>query len=210
MKLEHLLLGTLLQHPATGYDLKKFLDVTGRFWRPNTAMTQVYRSLRKLEAHGLLQHSVEERPGAQDAKRYHVTEKGVDVFMRWLARTDWPAEMAGMGSPEFWPRLRFCASFVGIEAVLEVLELELDARRKQRQRFRDRDRAETIAPTVPFDMALTGVIMDFQHAAGAAVVDEHIRRCEQLHERLSSQPIDPGFGDLLLRHDQPEDAVRGV
>ena len=36
MKLEHILLGALLERPSTGYDLKKFMDTHGRFLRSNT------------------------------------------------------------------------------------------------------------------------------------------------------------------------------
>ena len=84
MKLENILLGVLLQHPSTGYDLKKFLDTTGRFLRSNTQMSQVYRSLTRMEELGWVAHTVENRPGAQDAKTYRVTEEGATVFLDWL------------------------------------------------------------------------------------------------------------------------------
>ena len=70
MKLESILLGVLARHPMTGYDLKKFLDTSGRFIRSNTQMSQVYRSLSTMEDRGWVTHSVEVRPGATDAKTY--------------------------------------------------------------------------------------------------------------------------------------------
>jgi hypothetical protein len=38
MKLENILLGVLLQQASTGYDLKKYLDTSGRSLRSNTQM----------------------------------------------------------------------------------------------------------------------------------------------------------------------------
>ena len=45
MKLEYILLGVLLTRRSTGYDLKRYMDTHGRFLRPNTQMSQVYRVL---------------------------------------------------------------------------------------------------------------------------------------------------------------------
>ena len=84
MKLENILLGVLLRRPSTGYDLKKYLDTAGRFLRSNTQMSQVYRSLSTMEDSGWVTHTVEARPGAQDAKRYHVTDEGTTLFLDWL------------------------------------------------------------------------------------------------------------------------------
>jgi DNA-binding PadR family transcriptional regulator len=63
MKLENILLGVLLQRPRTGYDLKNYLDTTGRFLRSNTQMSQVYRSLATIEQRGWVTYRLESQPG---------------------------------------------------------------------------------------------------------------------------------------------------
>jgi DNA-binding PadR family transcriptional regulator len=151
MKLENILLGVLLQHPSTGYDLKKFLDTSGRFLRSNTQMSQVYRSLTRMEELGWVVHTVETRPG-QDAKTYRVTEEGATVFLDWLKGPYQPPSR--FEDPDFMARLSF-AGFMEIDEVIALLDTELDARHAQIARYRFRDRTLPAADTsVPFDQTL--------------------------------------------------------
>src|SRR3954454_6203257 len=114
MKLEFILLGVLAQHPSTGYDLKRYLDTHGRFLRSNTQMSQVYRSLSQMEDRGWVSRTVEPRPGAQDAKRYEVTEEGATVFLDWLTSPYLPPSR--FDDPDLTVRLAF-AGFMTVEQV---------------------------------------------------------------------------------------------
>ncbi|MFD9615362.1 PadR family transcriptional regulator, partial [Streptomyces sp. NPDC059083] len=105
MKLELLLLGVLGMVPATGYDLKKFFDTHGRFMRSNTQMSQVYRALSRLADEGLVTYEVQERPGPQDAKTYHLTAEGMTVFLDWLTGPYNPPTK--FTDPEFLARMSF-------------------------------------------------------------------------------------------------------
>lgn len=181
MKLENILLGVLLQRPGTGYDLKRYLDTFGRFLRSNTQMSQVYRSLARMEADGWVTHTVEPRPGAQDAKRYEVTAEGATVFLDWLTGPYRPPTR--FQDPELVVRLSF-AGFMPVEDVIRLLETEIATRRDEIARYRLRDRSMPREPALAFDDRLAAVVGEWQHQTGAAGMDAHVAACEALRQRL--------------------------
>lgn len=182
MKLENILLGVLLQHPSTGYDLKKYLDTSGRFLRSNTQMSQVYRSLTRMEELGWVVHTVETRPGAQDAKSYRVTEEGATVFLDWLKGPYQPPSR--FEDPDFMARLSF-AGFMEADEVIALLDTELDARHAQIARYRFRDRTLPAADTsVPFDRTLAVAVGEWAHQVGVHALDLHLAACQELRRQL--------------------------
>jgi DNA-binding PadR family transcriptional regulator len=181
MKLEHLLLGVLSAHPSTGYDLKKYLDTHGRFLRSNTQMSQVYRSLATMEKQGWITHTVDPRPGAQDAKTYRVTEEGATVFLDWLTGPYQPPSR--FQDPELGARLSF-AGFMSAEQVLRLLDVEIETRQAEIARYRYRDRRENWAPTIPFDVELAESIGERLHFMGAAAIDAHVAALIELRRDL--------------------------
>ncbi|MFF5792413.1 PadR family transcriptional regulator [Paeniglutamicibacter sp. NPDC012692] len=189
MKLENILLGVLLGHPCTGYDLKKFLDGSGRFLRSNTTMSQVYRSLGSMEKQGWVGHSVDPRPGARDAKTYRVTDAGAAAFLDWLTGPyDPPTRFQ---DPELTVRLSF-AGFMSAEQLLRILDVELQTRQAEIGRYRNRDRRTTKAPTIPFDDKLSAAVGERLHVMGAGAADAHVAallelRRDLLDGRLSSR-----------------------
>jgi DNA-binding PadR family transcriptional regulator len=184
MKLEHILLGVLLTRPSTGYDLKRYMDTHGRFQRPNTQMSQVYRVLAAMEDRGWVRHTVEPRPGAQDAKTYRVTDEGVTVFMDWLTTPYSPTTVLSR-DPAFFGRLAF-SGFLQVEQVIELLDREITARQQQIKRFRDRDRALPQDPQLDFDPDLQELIAERTHERGAMAMDNHVAWCVALREELQS------------------------
>lgn len=191
MKLEHILLGVLASHPSTGYDLKKYLDTHGRFLRSNTQMSQVYRSLAGMEKQGWITHTVDPRPGAQDAKLYRVTEEGATIFLDWLTGPYQPPSR--FQDPELGARLSF-AGFMSAEQVLRLLDVEIQTRQEEIGRYRFRDRRENWAPTIPFDSEFANSIGDRLHYLGAAAIDAHVAsmielRRDLLDGKLSSRSI---------------------
>jgi DNA-binding PadR family transcriptional regulator len=185
MKLEYILLGVLLTRPSTGYDLKRYMDTHGRFQRPNTQMSQVYRVLASMEARGWVWHTVEPRPGAQDAKTYRVTDEGVTVFMDWLTEPYAPTTVYTR-DPGFYGRLAFCG-FLPLDQVLELLDREIHARQLQIRRFRDRDRTLPQEPEIPFDAELQALVEARTHELGSQFMDEHVAWCIALREELQSR-----------------------
>ncbi|MEA5456629.1 PadR family transcriptional regulator [Sinomonas sp. JGH33] len=191
MKLEHILLGVLASHPSTGYDLKKYLDTHGRFLRSNTQMSQVYRSLTAMEKQGWVAHTVDPRPGAQDAKTYRVTGEGATVLIDWLTGPYQPPSR--FQDPELGARLSF-AGFMSAEQVLHLLDVEIQTRQEEIARYRHRDRRENWSPTIPFDPELAESIGDRLHFMGASAIDAHVAAMIELRKdildgKLSSRSL---------------------
>jgi DNA-binding PadR family transcriptional regulator len=194
VKLENILLGVLLRHPSTGYDLKKYLDTAGRFHRSNTQMSQVYRTLGSMERLGWVVHETLPRPGARDAKRYRVTEEGATVFLDWIKGPY--HSPSRLGDPEFTVRLSF-AGFMSVEEVIALLEVEIRERREQVARYRFRDRALPVDPDLPYDEELADAVGEWQHRRGSVAMDAHIAECEDLRRRLLD-------GDLSFEEQEGE------
>ncbi|WP_205855645.1 PadR family transcriptional regulator [Phytoactinopolyspora endophytica] len=185
-KLEMILLGVLLRKPSTGYDLKKFMDAQGRFMRSNTQMSQVYTSLGKMESRDWIQHTVEPRPGAQDAKLYSVTVEGETVFLDWL--TGPYVVTSRFQDSDLFTRLSF-AGFLGVDEVLRLLDTEIEARQAQVARYRHRDRSVPVATSLPFDSELSDLVAEWSHRHGAAAVDAHIAACIELRHELAGRAV---------------------
>lgn len=194
VKLENILLGVLLQHPSTGYDLKKYLDSHGRFLRSNTQMSQVYRALGQMEASGWVEHTVEHRPGAQDAKTYRVTEEGAVVFLDWLTSPYSPPSR--FEDPDLGARLAF-AAFMTPEDLVRLLDVEIDTRESEIARFRFRDRRQTYSSPVPVDAALGALVGERTHEKGADAMDAHVAWCRRLRDELLDRAPDAADQDAV-------------
>ncbi len=82
MALEHILLG-LLRQPASGYDLKKTFDGSVRhFWPAN--LSQIYPTLKRLEAEGLLTSRMGPSERGPQRKIYALTPSGRERLHQWL------------------------------------------------------------------------------------------------------------------------------
>lgn len=188
MKLEYLLLGLLGENPGTGYEIKKFLDVHGRFLRSNTTMSQVYRSLSTMGDRGWVSYTTDTRPGAQDAKNYQVTPEGMTVFLDWLTGDYSPPSR--FQDPDLAVRLRF-AGFMSRAQILRLIDIELDARREQVALYRFRDRSRNVGSDVAFDLELAEAIGERLHEWGASQVDAYITALETLRGDLLDNRIAP-------------------
>jgi DNA-binding PadR family transcriptional regulator len=84
MSLRHALLGLLVEHPASGYDLlKTFGSSLANVW-PAT-QSQIYGELGKLADAGLIVVSEE---GPRGRKEYTLTDPGLTELRRWLTETE--------------------------------------------------------------------------------------------------------------------------
>jgi PadR family transcriptional regulator, regulatory protein AphA len=83
MSLRHAILGLLDLEPMTGYDLKKTFDDTARhFWSADRS--QIYRTLGKLHADGLLDEHVIPQRSRPARHEYRLTEAGSAELDTWL------------------------------------------------------------------------------------------------------------------------------
>jgi DNA-binding PadR family transcriptional regulator len=90
--LSYILLGFLGYQPMTGYELKTVLDgSTMHFWHAHHS--QIYTTLRDLEARGLLTSEVQESGDRLNRRVYTITDAGRAELQTWLDRplTELPA-----------------------------------------------------------------------------------------------------------------------
>lgn len=84
--LGHALLGLIAARPSTGYDLARRLRrPVGYFW--SAGHSQIYPELARLEAAGLVRHTVITGAGPRETKRYRVTAAGRRTVRTWLLAT---------------------------------------------------------------------------------------------------------------------------
>jgi DNA-binding PadR family transcriptional regulator len=84
MSLEHAILGFLSYQPASGYDLKKFFDVSVKyFW--SATQSQIYLTLGRMADDGWVRMQVIEQEDRPDRKVYHVTDAGHAELHNWLS-----------------------------------------------------------------------------------------------------------------------------
>lgn len=81
--LKYILLGFLNYHPMSGYDLKSLMDEsTSHFW--HAYHSQIYTTLRKLEADGLLEsEEIESEEAKLNRRVYTLTDRGREEFIAW-------------------------------------------------------------------------------------------------------------------------------
>ena len=84
MALTYTLLGFLNYGPLTGYELKKLFDSSvAHFW--SAELSQIYPTLKQLEAEGLVAMEVEAQDDRPNRKVYSITEDGRRELLEWLA-----------------------------------------------------------------------------------------------------------------------------
>jgi PadR family transcriptional regulator, regulatory protein AphA len=90
MPLEHAILAFIEFQPLSGYDLKKYFDVSvAHFW--SATQSHIYKSLEGLENKGWAEAQVIPQDGKPNRKEYHITEAGRAELRRWLV-TPLPSE----------------------------------------------------------------------------------------------------------------------
>jgi DNA-binding PadR family transcriptional regulator len=83
MAIAHAILVSLVDCPASGYDLaKQFEASVGFFWR--ATHQQIYRELTKLEEQGWISAEVISQENRPDKKLYSVTDLGKQQLIEWI------------------------------------------------------------------------------------------------------------------------------
>jgi len=82
-KTKFALLGLLSLGPMSGYDIKKFTDISiSYFWNENFG--HIYPVLKKMEKEGFVTKRVEETKGRPNRNVYTITDSGKDELREWL------------------------------------------------------------------------------------------------------------------------------
>ncbi len=144
MALEHALLVSLREQPASGLDLaKRFSRSIGYFW--HATHQQIYRVLARMDADGWVTVTEVSQSGRPDKKVYAVSSAGERVLADWLAA---PTPMEPLRS-ELAVKMRG-ASYGDREAVLDVVRANLadhQARLDHYRQLEKRDHPEAVAGT---------------------------------------------------------------
>lgn len=83
MPLEHAILAFIEYQPMSGYDLKKFFDVSvAHFW--SATQSHIYKALEGLEKKGWAESQVIPQEGKPNRKEYQITDEGRIELRRWL------------------------------------------------------------------------------------------------------------------------------
>lgn len=83
MNLDGILLG-LLRNPATGYQVKQAFDtIFSHIWAAE--LSQIYRTLKRLEAEGCLKSRAEPSAKGPEQRKYEITAKGRRRLHAWLS-----------------------------------------------------------------------------------------------------------------------------
>jgi DNA-binding PadR family transcriptional regulator len=126
---EAIVLGVLARQPASGYDLRAWLEEHGTFLGYRISLSPIYRTLARLQACGYLTFTVEDRRNGPDAKVYRLTPAGRDAILAW-ARSPFTPSPRPM-DPDFNLRFILAGQF-GPDIAIDVLRTELDYRIKQK------------------------------------------------------------------------------
>ena len=83
-KTKYALLGLLSLGPMSGYDIKKFTDISiSYFWNENFG--HIYPVLKKMEEDGLVTKRVEATEGRPNRNVYSITDSGKDELQGWFS-----------------------------------------------------------------------------------------------------------------------------
>jgi len=117
--LKYILLGFLNFHPTSGYDLHDQMETsTAHFW--NAKLSQIYVTLKKMEADGLVISEMEAQDDRPDKRIYTITEKGQAELQDWL---DKPNTDIDQMKSKMLLRL-FFAGMNDLDAVITELNLQ--------------------------------------------------------------------------------------
>ena len=91
------LLGMLsYETELSGYDIRKWIDWSMRYYYGSPAFSQIYSELKKLEKLGLLTSRVD-GDGPRNRRLYKITESGMDAVTRWAREA--PVEPPSLKHP---------------------------------------------------------------------------------------------------------------
>lgn len=125
MTLDHILLG-ILRRPASGYEIKQwFENVFQHFW--NAKLSQIYRTLKRLEAQGYLTSEMAPSEQGPDKRVYRITPAGRARVQVWLEQ----GPEVGNDRHAYLAQLTFLSELKDLRKSLEFME-QLRTRLSQR------------------------------------------------------------------------------
>lgn len=189
MALDHILLG-ILRQPASGYEVKRrFEEVFRHFWAAE--LSQIYRTLRRMEDDGLL-NSRSEASAKGPAKRvYQTTARGRQRLRQWLAAPELGDERLTYLSQVFFldEQRDPAAALRFMRALRDHFAAQLAELRAVEQAWRADPRYPDALPDEEFHPQLTLALGLRKLAAMLAWAEESIGRMET---RRGAQEVKDG------------------
>jgi len=162
------LLGFLNYVPATGYELKQFIDVsTSYFW--HAKQSQIYTTLKKMEEEDLVSSRFEPQEGRPNRRVYTISQLGKDELLAWLEK---PLNEIEKHKERLLLKMFFSAR-IGKEVVLSELHQQEILHKEQLLRYQN---------------ATKEVIDQFKNSTGLsrdAEFWEMTRRYGELYEQMN-------------------------
>ena len=180
MSLQHALLGFLTYQPMTGYEIKQFMDVsTANFW--HAKQSQIYATLKKLEARGLIASHVEPQEGRPDRRVYEITPAGRAELEKWLAQ---PLTELDNHKDTLLLKLFFSAG-LDKEAILTQLRLQRDLHQRQQALYATETKAviDHFASSMP-ELQRDALLWDATRRFGELFEEMYVRWLDETIERV--------------------------
>lgn len=183
MRFPDLLLALVARRPSSGYQLKKWLDHDGVAIRANADVSQIYRSLHKLEEQGLLRHELTPSSDGPDAKYYYVTGAGAAHLHSLTERPYRPP--ARWQEPDFIAQLLLLGPLTPAR-VIDMIDRELTFRRDQQreqQEYRLPEEDGSGADEVGLNRTVANLLGDIVHDRQESTLADWLSWLGALRER---------------------------
>jgi len=184
VSLRHALLGILAYHPMTGYELKQFFDSSVQHvW--NAELSQIYPTLKSMEAEGLVEMHVEVQDNRPNRKVYEITDAGRAELEQWVRSPVAPASIRDA----FLIKV-FFGDHVSREDVLILLREHMEEQQKllafSETVLRDRIRVAVRAMKNPRPALFWSLTLDLAIAYRKAYIDWCARAIDILEREDAS------------------------
>lgn len=181
--LKNILLGALNYQPLTGYQMKQFIEHSaGHFWYAQ--ISQVYRTLGKLEEDGLVTSEIEEQESRPDKRIYSITEAGQQVLRSWLAK---PMTHITPSKDELLARLFFSAQ-LDKEDILTQLRIQRSLYAEQLAVFQEVIPAQIATSNDQYpERARDAILWDCARRNGELGVQTMLQWLDETIERIETE-----------------------
>ncbi|MGZ9225605.1 MAG: PadR family transcriptional regulator [Anaerolineales bacterium] len=181
MPLAHAILASLEFQPMTGYDLKKFFDMSvGHFW--TTTQSHIYKALNDLEKEGWVKKKIVEQEDKPNRKEYSINKPGRAELRRWLTTPLPPAPVR-----EAW-LIQLFFSYTSSDAEIAAL---IEERGKNIRQILDNYRAQTqavIPEDLPPDLERARALWQTTLDYGIAFYEFELKWNKEMLKRVKNLP----------------------
>ena len=181
MPLAHAILASLDFQPMTGYDLKKFFDMSvGHFW--TTTQSHIYKALNDLEEESWVEKKTVEQEDKPNRKEYTITQTGRAELRRWLTTPLPPAPVR-----EAWLVQLFFSHTSTDEEITALVEERGKTMREIVDAYKGQTQAavpQDLPPGLERARALWQITLDY----GIAFYEFELKWNKEMLERVKNLP----------------------